>query len=294
MAKVKYRMVIVKSSGAIAALGGIYAPILTPVALNVATILKMIIEGHQVYDVSSNGQVLLNTKNYDDDFGSALPPEEVTPPWHPTGDGNMHVPATGNTSAGKILVAGDGPGRFGWRYLTWDLITMLPEWLSIKNLKKIFTFKEHIHNKTILRPTFVIPHAISEGVQSVKMSIPMNGLIDEYSIIFDKETLTSDLKFNIQRIGLTDYNNNRIELWETIGTLHVPQSTMIGDLSLIARTINKGDIIRLDVLKGFDGGGVKELNFQLTLKPILSQDGQHNIDEYDQNLFDSRKKDIIN
>ena len=33
---------------------------------------------------------------------------------HPTTDGNSHVPATGTTSAGKILVGGASAGLFGW------------------------------------------------------------------------------------------------------------------------------------------------------------------------------------
>ena len=37
---------------------------------------------------------------------------------HPIGDGNMHVPATGTTSSGKVLKAGDSEGSFAWSTLT--------------------------------------------------------------------------------------------------------------------------------------------------------------------------------
>lgn len=39
---------------------------------------------------------------------------------HPTGDGNLHVPATGTTSNGKVLKAGATAGAFSWASLTPD------------------------------------------------------------------------------------------------------------------------------------------------------------------------------
>ncbi|BCK65729.1 hypothetical protein KAM338_23430 [Aeromonas caviae] len=39
---------------------------------------------------------------------------------HPTGDGNLHVPATGTTSNGKVLKAGATAGSFSWASLTPD------------------------------------------------------------------------------------------------------------------------------------------------------------------------------
>lgn len=36
---------------------------------------------------------------------------------HPTGDGNLHVPATGTTSEGKVLMAGATPGSIAWTAL---------------------------------------------------------------------------------------------------------------------------------------------------------------------------------
>jgi hypothetical protein len=34
--------------------------------------------------------------------------------WHPIGDGNLHVPATGTTNAGKVLTAGANAGSLSW------------------------------------------------------------------------------------------------------------------------------------------------------------------------------------
>ncbi|PLS16768.1 hypothetical protein CVD28_16985 [Bacillus sp. M6-12] len=36
---------------------------------------------------------------------------------HPTGDGNMHVPATGTTNDGKVLMAGSTDGSISWQPL---------------------------------------------------------------------------------------------------------------------------------------------------------------------------------
>ena len=36
---------------------------------------------------------------------------------HPTGDGNLHVPATGTTSGGEVLTAGSTPGSISWQPL---------------------------------------------------------------------------------------------------------------------------------------------------------------------------------
>lgn len=37
---------------------------------------------------------------------------------HPTGDGNLHVPATGTTNKGKVLMAGSSAGALSWTALT--------------------------------------------------------------------------------------------------------------------------------------------------------------------------------
>lgn len=39
---------------------------------------------------------------------------------HPTGDGNLHVPATGTTNNGNVLIAGNTEGSISWKALTTD------------------------------------------------------------------------------------------------------------------------------------------------------------------------------
>jgi hypothetical protein len=45
---------------------------------------------------------------------------------HPQGDGNLHVPVTGNNSNNKILKAGSSPGLFSWQFLKVADITDFP------------------------------------------------------------------------------------------------------------------------------------------------------------------------
>ncbi|WP_040194753.1 hypothetical protein [Clostridium culturomicium] len=45
---------------------------------------------------------------------------------HPSGDGNIHVPATGTTNNGKVLKAGATAGKVTWDNVTWAEITGKP------------------------------------------------------------------------------------------------------------------------------------------------------------------------
>lgn len=45
---------------------------------------------------------------------------------HPTGDGNLHVPATGTENNGKVLKAGNTPGSIGWGYVDWNEVANKP------------------------------------------------------------------------------------------------------------------------------------------------------------------------
>jgi trimeric autotransporter adhesin len=45
---------------------------------------------------------------------------------HPTGDGNLHVPATGTVSNGKFLKAGSAVGSMSWQQITWSDVSDKP------------------------------------------------------------------------------------------------------------------------------------------------------------------------
>lgn len=56
------------------------------------------------------GQVGTSTKYAREDHKHAMPAAYS----HPTGDGNLHVPATGTTNSGKVLTAGATAGSLSW------------------------------------------------------------------------------------------------------------------------------------------------------------------------------------
>ena len=45
---------------------------------------------------------------------------------HPTGDGNLHVPATGTTNNNKVLKAGAVAGTLNWAFVDWNEVTNKP------------------------------------------------------------------------------------------------------------------------------------------------------------------------
>ena len=51
---------------------------------------------------------------------------------HPTGDGNSHVPATGTTNNGKVLMAGATANSSSWQYLAISNVTGLQSALDAK------------------------------------------------------------------------------------------------------------------------------------------------------------------
>ncbi len=61
---------------------------------------------------------------------------------HPSGDGNMHVPATGTTNNTKVLKAGATAGSLSWDFVTWSEVSGKPA-----------TFAPSAHNHAISEVT---------------------------------------------------------------------------------------------------------------------------------------------
>lgn len=61
---------------------------------------------------------------------------------HPTGDGNLHVPATGTSNNGKVLKAGSTAGSISWGTLDWGDLTGVPS---------SFTPATHDHDSAYLK-----------------------------------------------------------------------------------------------------------------------------------------------
>lgn len=81
---------------------------------------------------------------------------------HPTGDGNLHVPATGTTNNGKFLKAGNTAGSISWASLTAnDIPDISGTYLTVAN--GIQYFNNHDKNIDTLITTPYIQTAQKEG-----------------------------------------------------------------------------------------------------------------------------------
>lgn len=68
---------------------------------------------------------------------------------HPTGDGNLHVPATGSNSNGRFLIAGNAPGKMAWMSVTPTTIGAADR-VHTHTKSEITDFPESIKNPTTL------------------------------------------------------------------------------------------------------------------------------------------------
>ena len=104
---------------------------------------------------------------------------------HPTGDGNLHIPATGTNSGGKFLKAGSTAGAISWATLTKADISDFPTSLAP-------TSHSHgnIANGGTISSTGV---AIANGDYLLISDASNSGKIERTSITFDGSTATKAL-----------------------------------------------------------------------------------------------------
>ncbi len=77
---------------------------------------------HGIYEATSTELGLMSAKDK-----AKLDTLEIYT--HPTGDGNLHVPATGTTNNGKVLTAGGTAGELSWTTPS-NAGTLTPEGLA--------------------------------------------------------------------------------------------------------------------------------------------------------------------
>ncbi len=71
---------------------------------------------------------------------------------HPTGDGNLHVPATGTTNNNKVLKAGSTAGSLSWGNVAWSELTNKPS-SSVSSIDNAVT-NSHTHSNKALLDTY--------------------------------------------------------------------------------------------------------------------------------------------
>lgn len=86
---------------------------------------------------------------------------------HPTGDGNLHVPATSTTNSGRVLTAGATAGSLSWATptVTWANITGEPTTLAGYGITDAAS-STHTHTFASLttKPTTMAGYGITDGV----------------------------------------------------------------------------------------------------------------------------------
>lgn len=101
---------------------------------------------NKVDKVSGKG---LSTNDFTDTYKSKLDGIEAgaNKYTHPTGDGNLHVPATGTSNNGKFLKAGSSAGSVSWASITISDVSNLQSTLNSKaNSSNVYT-KSEVDNK---------------------------------------------------------------------------------------------------------------------------------------------------
>jgi hypothetical protein len=100
---------------------------------------------------------------------------------HPTGDGNLHVPATSTTNNGKVLTAGATAGSLSWTTPTvaWANISNKPT-STVANIDSAVT-DSHIHSNKALLDSYTQTEANLSSAVSLKHSHSNNALLDSYT-----------------------------------------------------------------------------------------------------------------
>ena len=116
---------------------------------------------------------------------------------HPTGDGNLHVPATGTTNNKKVLTAGSTAGSLNWSFV---------DWADLLNKPSSFTPSPHSHaiaDITNLQTTLNAKQPIHANLTSISnLSTTPSGrfLVTNGSEIVARSLQNSDLP----AIAITD------------------------------------------------------------------------------------------
>jgi hypothetical protein len=83
---------------------------------------------------------------------------------HPTGDGSLHVPATGSTNNSKVLKAGSTPGVLAWGSVAFSELTSRPTTLSGYGITDAAA-NTHNHSLDALSNVSVVSKAVNDILQ---------------------------------------------------------------------------------------------------------------------------------
>lgn len=93
---------------------------------------------------------------------------------HPTGDGNLHVPATSTTNNKKVLTAGSTAGSLNWSFVDWDDVlnkpTEFPPATHTQNISTINNLQSTLDDKQPLDSDLTAVAALTHSNRHVMVS----------------------------------------------------------------------------------------------------------------------------
>ena len=132
---------------------------------------------------------------------------------HPSGDGNLHVPATGTTSNGKVLRAGASAGSLSWATLAPDDVGALPDTGGgIKgNFWRESSGKQYGLTAHLGWTAEAKPNLILLARKYVSTFVAKTGFIGR--ILFDRGTISANMRSDYVDVSVScAYQTNRAEI----------------------------------------------------------------------------------
>jgi hypothetical protein len=126
---------------------------------------------------------------------------------HPTGDGNLHVPATGTTNNNKVLKAGSTAGSLSWGNVDWSELTNKPS-SSVSSIDNAVT-NSHTHSNKALLDTYTQTEAnLADAVSKKHAQNTDNTLTSSSSNTINTTGTGNIVDFKVNNTTKSSIDNN--------------------------------------------------------------------------------------
>lgn len=126
---------------------------------------------------------------------------------HPTGDGNLHVPATGTTNNNKVLKAGSTAGSLSWGNVDWSELTNKPS-SSVSSIDNAVT-NSHTHSNKALLDTYTQTEAnLADAVSKKHTQNTDNTLTSSSSNTINTTGTGNIVDFKVNNTTKSSIDNN--------------------------------------------------------------------------------------
>lgn len=126
---------------------------------------------------------------------------------HPTGDGYLHVPATGTTNNNKVLKAGSTAGSLSWGNVDWSELTNKPS-SSVSSIDNAVT-NSHTHSNKALLDTYTQTEAdLADAVSKKHAQNTDNTLTSSSSNTINTTGTGNIVDFKVNNTTKSSIDNN--------------------------------------------------------------------------------------